>query len=292
MVKLFARLAMVAALGAATATLSPGQTGIWQIDSGHSTASLSLISSNNETRPLNIAIAKVAGIVQLDESDATKSSIHLSIYPADQGSSLLNRDGGFRNGGLAALSRYTLMSFRSKSASVTRERKIEYTGDLTVIHVRRETNIAWSNSYTGSVSSEPVEDTMTREITLVVDVSNLPVSREHGNQSAEVAALATVDRSSFPELLAALRDSNWPVVVLNEVCQMPYYPALNLRDYSGASCTGTPVEVKTNSEPPYYFAADNIGVGTPAPPSGDRVTILAHLHLDSAPSGVLGRIHN
>jgi polyisoprenoid-binding protein YceI len=288
----FPRLAMVAALAATTATSSFGQTGNWQVDSAHSTASLSLVSSSNATRPLNIAIAKVAGILNLNESRTSGSSLRLSIYPADQDSSLLNRDGTFRQAGLAALSRYTIISFRSKSASVTHERKIEFTGDLTVTHVRRETNIAWTNSYTGSVPTDAVEYTVTREITFVVDVSNLPVSREQGKQSEEITALATVQRSSFPKLLAVLRDSNWPVVVLDKECQMPYYPALNLRDYSGASCSGTQIEVKPSSEPPYYFAADNIGAGTPAPPAGDQVTILAHLHLESAASGAPGGSHN
>ncbi len=153
-----AKLAMAAAYAAAAVIGAFGQAGNWQIDSAHSTASLSLVSSRHTNRPFNIAVAMVAGELNLNQGAPTGPSLRLSIYPAGQDASLLNRDGSFRIGGLAALSRYTLATFQSRKALVTDQRKMEFTGDLTVAHVQRETAVAWSNAYAGAVSSEPVDE--------------------------------------------------------------------------------------------------------------------------------------
>jgi polyisoprenoid-binding protein YceI len=291
MIRNAAKLAMATALAAAAATLSFGQTGSWLIDSAHSTASLSLVSSSDATQPFNIAITMLAGAMILDESDTSQSSLRLSIYPADQDSSLLNPDGSFRNGGLAALARYTLMTFRSRKVVVIGRQKIEFTGDLTVVHVRREAADAWSNSYAGAVSSEPVVNTVTREVIFVANLSGLPAAPGQANRRAEIKALATVQRDNFKGLLAVLRDSNWPPVVLDEECRMPYYIGPSMKGYTGATCTGTPVERTLDTEPPYYLAADNVGAGIPVPPAGDEVTILAHLLLRQAVSKVSGSAH-
>lgn len=287
-----AKLAMAAAYAAAAVIGAFGQAGNWQIDSAHSTASLSLVSSRHTNRPFNIAVAMVAGELNLNQGAPTGPSLRLSIYPAGQDASLLNRDGSFRIGGLAALSRYTLATFQSRKALVTDQRKMEFTGDLTVAHVQRETAVAWSNAYAGAVSSEPVVTTITREVTFVVDVSTLPATPGQPERGAETAAWATVARHDFQGLLAALRDSNWPVVVLDEKCQMPYYSGPFARDYHGPSCTGTPVERSALGELPYYLAADSVGTFIPVPPSGDEVTILMRLHLQMAGSGMSASPHN
>ena len=182
------------------------------------------------------------------------------------------------------------MTFQSKKAVVTRRLKIEFTGDLTVVHVRREATVAWNNSYAGAVSSEPVVHTVTQEVTFVADLSSLPPTQHQGDRSAEITALAIVPRDNFKGLLATLRDSDWPLVILDKECRMPWYIGPSMKDYTGAVCTGTPVERTLDGEPPYYLAADNVGAGVPVPPAGDEVTILAHLHLQQA-SKVSGSTH-
>ena len=82
MIRNAAKLAMAAAFVASAATLSFGQTGSWLIDSAHSTASLSLVSSRSATRPFNIAITMLAGAMVLDDRDTGHPSLRLSIYPA------------------------------------------------------------------------------------------------------------------------------------------------------------------------------------------------------------------
>lgn len=45
---------------------------------------------------------------------------------------------------------------------------------------------------------------------------------------------ARVDREEFPELLTAIKETNWPPVVQNKDCHMP---ASAGQDYGGPQCT-------------------------------------------------------
>jgi hypothetical protein len=50
----------------------------------------------------------------------------------------------------------------------------------------------------------------------------------------EIVGSARIDRDEFPELLAALKQTNWPPVVRNRDCHLP---STVRGDYSGAQCT-------------------------------------------------------
>src|ERR1039458_4558939 len=115
------------------------------------------------------------------------------------------------------------MSFQSTRAVVTGDHQIEFTGDLTIAHVQRETAVAWSNDYTGAVPTEPVVNTITGEVIFVADLSNLPASPTQGIRTPEMTVQAAVQRHDLPGFFTTLNDSNWPLVVLDEKCEMPYY---------------------------------------------------------------------
>ncbi len=286
-----AKVLLVSLCAAYTAATSFAQAARWQIESAHSTARVSLVSSNGATRPFDLALAMVAGYMNLDESKISQSSLRLSIQPAGQ-DQLLNPDGTFRKDALANLSSYTLMSFQSKTADATSDHKIEFTGDLTVTHTQRESAAAWSPDYSGAAPTEPVVNTFTREVTFVVDQSNLTVALDRRTQRAEISSLAVVPRQNFPELLAAVRDSTWPPVVLDEECQMPYYPGFDLRAYTGATCTGSLVAATPTSEPPYYVTPNKVGTKVAVPPSGDEIRIVTNLHLQPSASTEPAATHN
>ena len=38
----------------------------------------------------------------------------------------------------------------------------------------------------------------------------------------EIVGSAHVEREEFPELLSAIKETNWPAVVRNKDCHMPY----------------------------------------------------------------------
>jgi polyisoprenoid-binding protein YceI len=279
-----AKLAAVAALSILATSLSFGQAEGRQVDPAHSTADLSLVSSNNGALSLDVGIAMVAGRMTLNKGKPAESSLYLSLYPARQQSRLLKPDGEFRGGVLAELGRYTLMSFQSRQAAATAEHKIAFSGDLTVVHVQRESNVAWNDAYSGSVTDEPRIDKMTREVTFVVDVASLQNSQATG-QNFEITAVAGIERRNFPGFVSALRDSDWPVVVLDEKCEMPYYPALTARDYSGPVCMGKAIETRPSAEV-YYAIPNKAGTKVWALPTGDELEIVAHLQLE--PTGSAG----
>ena len=88
----------------------------WQLDAGHSTASIFLAQSGDADPGVNVAVAIAAGTMEFDSVDPSKLSLQLNMIPADQGDALLESHGTLRSGAYAALSRYTVMSFQSKSA--------------------------------------------------------------------------------------------------------------------------------------------------------------------------------
>src|ERR1700720_1074732 len=79
------------------------QNAKWQIDAGHSTASIFLAQSGDTDPGINIAVATAAGIVEIDSADPSKLSLHLNIIPADQGDALLAPNGTLRAGAYVAL---------------------------------------------------------------------------------------------------------------------------------------------------------------------------------------------
>jgi len=253
------------------------QNGESRIDSRYSTASLSLASSTSGVS-WNVGIAKVSGTVTLDNGP-DKDAVNLVIYPAGEGSRVLNPSGGFREDRFADLSRYTLMSFRSSRVTPNRAGKLAVTGELSVTHVTREASVVWSNAYSGPDYGAPVPQTTTRQVSLVFDAPNQTTATMHNPAPDERWALATVNLRDFPELRSAWLDSVWPLVVEDEHCEMPW-PKADFRDYSGARCTGTPVLPATLSQPPQRFGDDYPTLNEATAPANDEAIILIHLRLE------------
>jgi len=249
-----------------------------RIDHGYSTANLSLASSSTGIS-WNIGIAKVSGTVTLND-DPDKDVFNLDIYPARQGSRLLEQNGGFRDNSFADLSRYTVMSFHSSSVTRNREGKLAVTGKLSVTQVRREANIVWNNAYSGPEYGAPVPVTTTRQVTFVFEAKPPTTATVHNQGPEEMSALATIDLRNFPALRSAWLDSVWPIVVENEHCEMPQVRgSSSMRDYTGAVCTGTPIEVTPLSAPPQRIGTDYPEPNEVTTPANDEATILVHLRL-------------
>ncbi|MGB0034897.1 MAG: YceI family protein [Candidatus Acidiferrales bacterium] len=288
------KILLAVPIGAAlAATAVHAQTDSRQIDSAHSTASISLNSSDQKSQPYNLAIAKVAGRLELDASKPANTLLSLNIYPSGQGSNLLTRDGAFQTGRLASLTKYTLLSFRSKRAFVTADGRLEVAGHLTAEHVQRPTNATWNVAYSGAVYEDPTVDRISGEVTFTFEMPASTYANAQGASPTEVSAFAVIERASFPGLWSALRDSDWPIVVLDKNCQMPYYIGPGLRDYKGVTCTGTPVLVTPYDDQSLTPSAiDSIGTTVPAPPTGDQIAIHVHLQLAPGNSDSSGRSHN
>lgn len=273
---------------------SPGAAfDISQIDRAHSTARFSLVASNHASQPFDLAVAMVAGTLDFNPSKPADSAASLTIFPAGQASLLLTRAGGFRTGTIAPLSSYSVLEFHSKRSFVAPVGKLAIVGDLTLRHVKRRVNVDWSNSYTGPVYDDADETRVTREVTFFFDNPASLHGSGPGASAVEISGSSVIDRANFSGLWSALRDSQWPKVVLDEVCHFPYYPGPGLKDYKGSTCTGLPVNVAPRESPQITAPGlEAIGTIVPVPPTGDEVVIQVHLQMMRDGSGSTGKASN
>jgi polyisoprenoid-binding protein YceI len=229
--------------GMAVITLTPGiraQTEKWKIDAGHSHATFSLISSRAPNEPRVAGIARVSGLTTLNSEDLSKIALRLSVYPEGEGEDLLTADDTLRPDALASLAFYSVLSFQSERTVVKQKAHLELSGELTMTHVTRASTASWSNSYSGSRYADPDKKTFSRDVTLTLLTSREAIEAGEKVGLLRLEFVTDISREDFPELWASLPDSIWPAVVDDRNCVMPPVQ-VDMRDYRGATCTGTAV---------------------------------------------------
>jgi polyisoprenoid-binding protein YceI len=278
--KSVAQLQLVLGLTALAAASVSAQNVKWQIDAGHSTASIFLAQSGDPDPGLNIAVAMAAGTMELDSADPSKLSLQLNIIPADQDQALLNPNGTLRTGAYAALSRYTVMRFQSKSAVRDQSGKLQLTGDLTVTYVEREAPSDWNAGYSGPTVIAPVSKSATRKVTFTFDKSASDIAYGQKVGWMEITGLGTIPLEGLPALRDWLWSSVWPMLVEDRSCYMPNY-SISMREYHGAVCTGHLVETKPPKEVPYSSVSglDYSGPRFETPQKINEVRILLDLRM-------------
>ena len=252
----------------------------WQIDAGHSTASIFLAQSGAPDPGLNLAVAMAAGTMELDSADPSKLSLQLNIIPADQDQALLNPNGALRAGAYAALSRYTVMSFQTKSAVRDQTGKLELTGDVTITYVEREAPSDWNIGYSGPTVITPVSKSATRKVTFTFDKSASDIAYGQKVGWMEITGLGRIPLEDLPALRDWLSNSIWPTLVEDRSCYGPNY-SISMREYHGAVCTGHLVETKPPKEVPYSSGSglDYSGPRFETPRKIDEVRILLDLKM-------------
>lgn len=244
------------------------QDGIWQVDAEHSIARLSLGASPESAE---VGVARVSGDVAFDSSDPADPIVNLNIKPDNS----LGAD-------------YSEISFKSKRSAMASDGNLAVVGDLSLTRVERSVTMDANEGYYGAVYGAPVVQTNTQEATMVFPAASLPAAH---NGAMQLSASTNISRERFPQLLAALAQGNWPgMVVQDENCTMPSTVG---EDYSGAICSGTPVETATNSVAPAtggggegYYGSEPAVI-----PDGSQATIALNLKLTqvaSAPSASSG----
>ncbi|MGB9243309.1 MAG: YceI family protein [Candidatus Acidiferrales bacterium] len=219
------------------------QSAKWQIDAGRSTASIFLSQSGDTDPGINIAVAIAAGTMVFDSADSSKFSLQLNIVPADQGDALLEPHGTLRAGAYAALSRYTVMSFQSKSAVRDPNGKIRLTGDVTITYVEREGPSDWNVGYSGPEAITPVSESATHTVTFTFDKSASEIAYGQKVGWMEITGRGKIPLEDLPAMRFWLSNSVWPTLVVDRNCFMPNY-SVSMRDYHGAVCTGNVVETE------------------------------------------------
>jgi polyisoprenoid-binding protein YceI len=237
----------------------------WEVDSSRSAARL-FLGTGNDPLAYNAAVARVTGEVAVDAGDPAKSKFELTIYPADQ-QGPANVDGRLVGGIFPSSADFVQMNFRSNQAERQDDGKWRVTGELTILRVERPATVDPNEGYAGPVYGEPVAHAVTHNATFVFSIPS-----SASDVSAKVSATAHIQHRNFPEVLPAVRDAEWPMIVQNETCENPS-PA---EDYFGPQCTAQVVDVLPPNVAEVTTGEDYHGP-QPTAPSGDQVTIVLNL---------------
>jgi polyisoprenoid-binding protein YceI len=126
----------VAALLIVAALPISAQVTTWQIDPAHSAAQFSvrhMMISN-----VRGEFHKLAGSLQLDEKDITKSSIEVTIDTTTIDTREEKRDGHLKSADFLDVANFPAMTFKSRSVSKSGDGRLRVVGDLTLRGVTKE----------------------------------------------------------------------------------------------------------------------------------------------------------
>jgi polyisoprenoid-binding protein YceI len=166
----FSRFALSAGLAVALALPAAGATSDWQLDPAHSAAQFAVKHLAIST--VRGAFTKVAGTVQFDDKDVTKSSVDVTIDVGSVDTREPNRDKDLRSDHFFDVDHFPTITFKSKRVEKIADGKLKVTGDLTIHGV-------------------------TKEAVLDVDGPSAPIKDPWGNQRMGVNASTKISRQGF-----------------------------------------------------------------------------------------------
>jgi hypothetical protein len=215
----------------------------WILDSSRSNARLFQGAGAN-SELVDSGVARLTGRVKLDTNNLDASFFDLTIYPADEGwEHALNPEGILPTIYAPRATNRSLLTFKSSSILGTGNGTVEVIGNLTLSRVERTVMAAPTEAYAGPVYSDPVVHSETREITFLFPSESaaylsgpLSPATPHTKGVMEIVGAARVDREEFPELLSAIKETNWPPLAQDRERHMPFTVG---EDYSGATSTPT-----------------------------------------------------
>lgn len=261
-----------------------------QVVSTDSTADM-LLGTRENPQSYGAGTARVAGYVDINLSDITKSSFNLTVVPANR--SAKDPAGSKTNSG----SDQPAIIFRSESATLLSNGSLQVAGKLTIVEASREAHIDIGESYSGptfgppmiSIASVPAAFTFAAPVVRSRPSQASPensdgptlVEASAQSESSETVFLtgaATVNGEVFPVLEHSIATTAWPVVINNQDCSQPTSTG---EDFSGSVCTGTIVASVAPQAEPMQSGEDYAGVRF-VPPAGNQVTIALHLALAEA----------
>jgi polyisoprenoid-binding protein YceI len=271
------QFALATVLAAGFAAPAFAQNINWKLNSDHSTGRLSLSSTADPDATFDVGIARVKGSARLDAGSLANSSFEFTIYPADEGPASINEDGTVNAAEFSNVARSTAINFRSKESKLTRDGKLEVTGDLTLFHLERPFVIAYSEAYGRAVYGEPEVRSATREVTFVFQNVAAAEAKAGSSRKLKLAASVGIKTEDFPGLFEAVTNANWPVVLEDTSCQEP---ATIGEEYHGTGCTGTPVVISSRPSAWVKVSEDYPGPDLATPRVRDNVKIALTLELN------------
>lgn len=275
---------MSLAVATALALPAAAQSSPSPLDAGHSYASLWMGRQTEVTVMVNVAVAQVGGAVNLSVQNPVASAFDFTLVPGGEGADLLAPDGTLRTDVIARILRYTAMTFRSDRARIRQDGRLEFPGELTVLHVTREQlPIIWNSANNFPSYTDPQTSRVTRRVTFVLATPRAEFLASYLQKQSELLLSATIDSDTFPELPGVVLDSNWPTVAQDEYCA-PVTTSFGARDYNGVTCSGKAISVVPSLQRLQTFSVDFAGLRKHNAPTNGPVTILLHLKLASPAS--------
>jgi hypothetical protein len=258
-------------------------SGSWHVDTRHSDAQLITDGTTDYGKTkINMAlgVARVNGMLILDNSDPTKSNVNFRIYPATSMAPPIDEDGQFLSHWVADLANHTLVCFHSKTVTRRPDGRLQAAGMLVLTRVDRNVEASPSEAYAGPVYGPPILHRVSHEATFVFD---FPADGK-GQKDGEVVASGSTSmfREDFPQLVKTVVSTYWPPVVQDKNCQTSDANEA----YSGSQCTGTFLETPGLPEAPHAANGEDVGVQQNFNAVvGNHLTIVVHLHLAANGSG-------
>jgi len=166
----FSRIAVTVGLAAALSLPAAAATSTWQIDPAHSSAQFAVRHLAIST--VRGAFTKVAGTVQLDDKDITKSTLDVTIDVNSVDTRVPDRDKDLRSDHFFDVDHFPTITFKSKRVEQVAPGKLKVTGDLTIRGIAKE-------------------------VILDVDGPTAPIKDPWGNQRVGVNAGTKITRQDF-----------------------------------------------------------------------------------------------
>ena len=238
MLKRFSELALVTLTGLCSVAPVLAQNSTSQIDSEHSTARLYLASTRTPDSKLNVGVARASGVIKLDSGDPATPDFDFTIYPADKKPSLANSVADRRR----EKPDYTVIAFKSRRVVPLAADAYRVSGELTLTYVQRTVSYDPSEGYSGPTYGPSVTLSQTQPASFEFR----RVTPSGSSAKAEWIASSGISAEDFPQLLAAISSTVWPVFVADEQCTTP--SNMGGEDYSGPACTGQRVETAARED--------------------------------------------
>ena len=168
--QLLSRITLSATLAVALALPAAAATTTWQIDPAHTAASFAV-------KHLMISTVRgefkgVAGTINWDDQDITKSTVDVTIDAKTVDTSEPNRDKDLKSDKFFDVEKYPTITFKSKRVEQVSVGKLKVTGELTIHGV-------------------------TKEVVLDVEGPSASVKDPWGNTRAAISATTKVNRQDY-----------------------------------------------------------------------------------------------
>ncbi len=225
------------ALGLAAYT-APARASVWEIDSAHSSTEFSVKHMMVSTAKGRFD--KVAGTLNLDDKNPTKSTIELTIDATTIDTHEAKRDGHLKSPDFFDVAKFPTITFKSTKIEKAGKAKFKVTGDLTMHGV-------------------------TKPVTLAVEGPTAPMKSPFGTTSSGASATTKINRKDWGLTWNKPLEAAGGVLVGDEVTINVDLELLSKPEAPAAAAAPAAAPMAKTAAAPAPAAAPKTAAATPAP---------------------------